>query len=177
MLNVRRLGMIAAVLAVSIFGVELTLSVLRQRSIDINVRAEGPPPSVSGAAVEGVAAPAPGEARSDAGSLLVSPGGAVVVDVAWRYRIGPRFPVTTLRAEITDSAGRIIAAGQFTIDCEGAGSLQCEGQQPLSLRFGAQDGGGESGPWPIGAYTLRVTRAYAGIAPMTLVDRPVIVAE
>lgn len=177
MLNVRRLGIIAAVLAVSIFGVELTLSVLRQRSIDITVRADGPTPSAARSAVEGSATPAPGEAQSDVGSLLVSPEGAVVVEVAWRYRIGPRFPVTVLRAEITDGAGQIVAAEEFTIDCDGAGSLQCDGEKPLNLRFGAQGGAGDARPWPVGAYTLRVTRAYAGIAPTTLVDRPVVVAQ
>jgi hypothetical protein len=176
-LNIRRLGIIAVVLAVSIFGVELALSVLRERSISINVRAEGTPPSVASAAVEGDAPPAPGEAQSDVGSLLVSPQGAVVVDIVWRYRIGPRFPITTLRAEVADGEGQIVAAEQFTIDCAGSGSMQCDGEMPLILRFGVRDGEGEAGAWPVGAFTLRVMRTYAGIAPTTLVDRPVIVAE
>lgn len=176
-MNIRRLGIIAAVLAVSILGAELTLSVLRQRDIDIAVRLDGPPPRAANAAVEGETTPAPGDEQSAVGSLLVSPEAAVVVDITWRYRIGPRFPITTLRAEISDGAGEIVSADEFTIDCASADSLQCDGAEPLTLRFGALDGEGEAAAWPIGAYTLRVTRAFAGIAPATLVDRPVIVAE
>ncbi|MCC7207676.1 MAG: hypothetical protein IT323_10230 [Anaerolineae bacterium] len=179
-MSVRRLAIIAVVLAVSIFGIELGLSVLRQRTIDVVVRVEGPPSSVASEAVAGNATPMPGEPASAVGSLLVSPPGIVIVDVAWRYRIGPRFPVTTLRAEISDGAGVVVASDELTITCETAGSLQCDGDQPLTLRFGSLDagaGGDTASLWPVGEYTLRVTRAFAGISPATLVNRPVIVAE
>ncbi len=179
-MSVRRLAIIAVVLAVSIFGVELVLSVLRQRTLDVVVRVEGPPPSVASEAVVGSPTPVPGEPASAVGSLLVSPQGIVIVDVAWRYRIGPRFPITILRAEISDSLGAVVASDELTINCDAAGSLQCDGDHPLALRFGNLDvgeGGDAASLWPVGEYRLRVTRSFAGISPATLVDRPVIVAE
>jgi hypothetical protein len=136
-----------------IFAVELGLSLFRVRMVTATVRAEGPAPA-------GLERPAgqPTPEAETGGSVRISPEGYVVVDAAWQYRIGPRFPTTTVRAQITDEAGTVVASDAHTFTCEGD-TLNCTGNHTFSLRYGLQDGAGSAQTWPVGTYTVQVTRA------------------
>ena len=162
----KRLGLYVFLIAAVIISVELALSVLRQRTIDIHIRVEGAPPAGAAASMAGGA---------DEGTLIVGTTATVVVDLDWTYRIGPRFPITIIRAEVQDANGEVVAETEYTIDCSLAGSLQCDGSHPLILAFDAPND--TRAPWPVGNYALHVTRAYVGIAPIELVTRQMQVAN
>jgi len=135
----KRAGLIAFVLIAFILILEITLSALRNRAIEIAFR-------------------------------------TLVTTIQWTYRIGPRFPVTTIRAAVQDESGKTVAATSHTIQC-GSDALSCVGDTPLALTFGVVDGAGTATQWPIGRYTVTVTRTYAGVenAPSVLTARPLTV--
>jgi hypothetical protein len=170
----KRAGLLVLLLAGSIISTELLLSVLRQRNINVDIRVEGKPP----ASMVSTPAPQPqNTAAPQAGTLYMAPDGSLVVNVIWSYRIGPKFPVTAVRAAVQDKSGDIVASAVYTITCETATSLLCEGQQPLALHFGEKDEAGQPTPWPVGSYTLQVTQASGGLIPLPLVERPIRVAN
>ncbi len=170
----KRAGLLVLILAGTIISVELVLSVLRQRNISIDIHIEGKPP----ASLVGTPTPqAPNNAASQAGTLYMAPDGSLVVNVIWTYRIGPRFPVTDVRATVQDKGGNTVASSAYTITCETATSLLCEGQQPLALHFGQTEDVNQPAAWPTGSYTLEVTQASGGLNPVSLVERSLQVAN
>lgn len=167
-LDPKRAGLIAFLLITFILILEITLSALRNRTIEIAFRVEGEIPQ---AAAAPNATPAPGQAPAQ-DVLFLAPSSALVTTVQWTYRIGPRFPVTTIRATVQDEGGNTVAAASHTIQC-GADALSCVGDTPLALAFGVIDGAGSAAQWPIGRYTVTVTRTYSGVenSPALLTER------
>ncbi len=168
----KRAGLIAFVLIAFILTLEITLSALRNRTIEIVFHVEGEIPQV--AAVP-EATPAPDQPTATE-VLFIGPSSTLVTTIQWTYHIGPRFPVTTIRAAVQDESGKTVAATSHTIQC-GSDALSCVGDTPLALTFGVVDGAGTATQWPIGRYTVTVTRTYAGVenAPSVLTARPLTV--
>jgi len=184
-MSFKRAGLLAAILFILIIGIEGTLSLVRQRNLYFEFRTEGTQPALAGlpTATPGPS-PVPGGNTAAgtsnapaAGSIIISTDGAVLIDMSWDYRIGPRFPITRVRAQVATKVGDPVASGVFTIDC-GTETLSCKGNHTFSLRFGLVDGQpapSEQKPWPVGEYVLRLTRD-EGLMEI-LAERPVIVAQ
>lgn len=169
----KRVGLWILLIAGGIFSVELTLSILRTRSVDAAIRIEGTAPVEVAPTGEsgGAAIPESGQAPA----LALAPDGSVLVDLTWTYRIGPRFPMTTLRAEAVDEGGQVVAAQTHTLDC-GSNTLDCSGSTMLRLRYGVTTEAGNAVPWPVGTYSIQVTRTDAGFKATPVLTRPVVVA-
>jgi hypothetical protein len=160
----KRVGLFLFVLCAGILGIELALSVLRQRNIGLDIRAEGPRPAINTSAQPSNGQATPEAASAPGGSVYITPEGSVVVDVTWSYRIGPRFPLTTVRADIVDDKGEAVSSAAHTFEC-GGDTLVCEGKQALTLQYGEKDGQGAAQPWPVGTYALHVVRIYPSDKP------------
>lgn len=172
----KRAGLLLVIACAGILGIELALSVLRQRVIAVEVRPEGPLPAVEVQTQPGNGAAIPEVGAEGVGSVRIAPEGGVSVDITWTYRIGPRFPVTTIRAEIVDDQGQTVASEAYTFECVGD-SLNCAGQRAFTLRYGVREGQGAAQPWPVGSYSLQVTRTYQGARAERLTVRPVQVID
>src|SRR5437879_5226879 len=128
-ISVRTLAMAAFAVALLVVCSEVTLTLLRTRSIEISFgiddKTTGP------ATAEAAATPDPGKSKT----WTIKPEGTITVDVRWNYRIGPRFTVTVIRAEaISPADSNIAASEEFTIDC-GTEVMQCQGDHQLKLNF------------------------------------------
>lgn len=167
----KRAGLIAFGLVALILVIEVTLSALRVRAIDISFRVDGERPPTAAQNPT----PAPDQPTGPE-TLYLAPSSDLVMEVRWTYTIGPRFPVTTIRAEMHDDAGKMVSAASHVITC-GESALQCEGDTPVTLAFGVVNGAGQDAQWPVGRYTVTVTRAYAGVSgsPVQLVQRSIAV--
>jgi hypothetical protein len=169
--TIKRLGLAVVVVGVLVFGAEGILSLLRQRNIDVIVQvADSTAASATPAATSELSS---SEAKPHV--LAISPPGGVEILVRWNYRIGPRFPITVVRAEALDNNQQIVASDTFTIDC-GNATLDCSGEHSLALYFRVKDSQGQRGLWPLGDYVLRITRAYADLSPAVLKTQPFEVA-
>lgn len=174
----KRIALFVLVMIVGAVGFELALNLLRQRSLEIQVRAEGTQPTLPQATPEGDSGSASDGAPQDPsqlGAVFLSTENALVVDVIWNYRIGPRFPKTVIRVEVQDKTGQVVAADGYTIECVQENALECSGKQSLALRFKAQDAADDRLPWQLGEYDLKVTRAYATLKPEVILTRPLVV--
>ena len=178
----KRLGLLALLFCLGVISIEGLLAILRQRTIILAFRTEGSQPTVVVATPQPGAptiTPSPEGAQPDdtnSGSILIATDGAVIIDVHWEYRIGPRFPVTIVQAQVHNTSGDIVAADKYTITC-GSDTMACTGERALTLRFGVRESTGTQATWPVGSYTLTVTRTFAGANTETLTERPLIVAE
>src|SRR4051794_6850577 len=160
------LGLLVVVLIALVFGTESILAVLRQRNLEVTVQlvdAQGVASTSEATDAAPQAAPANGTPApiSTLGTLPAD--GSVVVNAKWDYRIGPRFPQTTVRAQVTDSTGVVVASDEYSFDCASSDSMQCNGSQRLTLNFGVKNKAGTRSNWPAGGYNLIVTRAYADL--------------
>jgi hypothetical protein len=164
----KRIGLAAIIVGVLVFGAESILALLRQRNIYVTVQAQE-----SASAVSTPAATIEPATRSDpnANALSISPLGGVQLAVKWEYRIGPGFPITVVHAEALDSTQQVVAEDTFTIDC-GAASLECNGEHLLSLYYHVRDAKGQRIPWPISDFLLHITRTYAGLNPVLILNQP-----
>jgi hypothetical protein len=167
--TIKRLGLAVVVVGMLVFGAEGILSVLRQRTIDVIVQVADSASATPAATRE------PSSPEAQPRVLTISPLGGVEILVRWDYRIGPRFPITIIRAEALDSNQQVVASDTFKIDC-GNATLACRGEHPLALYFRVKDSQGQRGLWPLGDYVLRVTRAYADLSPAVLKTQPFQVA-
>lgn len=167
----KRLGLAVVIVGVLVFGVEGILSLLRQRTIDVIVQVE----NSSSANATPAATREPSSSAPQPRVLTISPLDGVEILVKWNYRIGPRFPITIVRAEALDDKQQIVASDTFRIDC-GNETLDCSGERPLALYFRVKESQGQRGLWPLGNYVLRVTRAYADLNATLLKTQPFEVA-
>ncbi len=171
----KRLGLIAAIMAVLVFGTEGILSLLRQRNIDVTLQVETSLPLATPDATQQAAGgPATPAAQGANSTLVIDPNGRVLVAVRWDYKIRPTFPHTLIRAEALDQSGNIVASDKYAIDC-GSASLNCSGSTSLALAFGVQEQNGVKTAWPAGPYTVQVTRAFTELNTTILVRRPLTV--
>lgn len=161
-MSVKRLGLPIALLVVAILSIEVTLTALRQRQIDVIF-------SVSSAALTTTDSEASAERDADDPVLVLAPDGELTVTVAWSYQIGPRFPTTTVRARVQDERGQTVAEESLSITCKNA--LGCSGSQALALRYGVRAEGDQESDWAIGRYVVQVTRAYSGQEPVEISSR------
>ena len=163
------LGVLVLGLIVVIFSTEGILALLRQRNLTATVELRDAQGIVAtqAATSDATAEVTPSASTSGKPQAISSLGtlpadGSLVVNARWSYSIGPRFPQTTVRAQVTDTVGVIVATDTYVIDC-GGNTLDCSGDHPLTLVYGVKEGEGSRANWPAGSYTLRVTRAYAGL--------------
>ena len=179
----KRAGLLIGVLVCGVLAFELTMTFLRQRTVSITIRTTGSAvtvPTPFPLTGDATPTPIPEDARqigeSNVGStIFIARDGVVLLDVTWDYRIGPRFPPTLIRADVTDGQGGIVAAHSHTITCDQVNALACSGVATISLTFNEQDGVGEGGLWQTGRYMLNITRAYAGLRPEIILRREVTV--
>lgn len=173
---VKRIGLIFVVAVVAVIVIEGALSILRSRDITAIVSVDGPPvENLPTAEASAGATPDPAAVTA----LIMSDKGNVLVEVGWVYRIGPKFARTLIRAEAINDKKEVVAAEEFTVDC-GTATLQCEGSTILTLNFGrltTATAEPVSGEWSAGEYTIRVTRAFAGLATAIVTEQTVIVFE
>ncbi len=161
----KRLGIAVVVVAALVFGIEGVLALLRQRSISVVIRVEDAQGVATTPDPASAATPDP---EGEGSGLTLDPGGRVVVNVRWDYRIGPRFPRTLIRAEALDQAGKVVSAEAYTVDC-GSASLACTGTTSMALEYGKP---GTTAAWPAGNYVVRVTRAFTELSTTLLVQQP-----
>lgn len=186
-LDAKRLGLIALLLVILIIGIEGTLTLLRKRDVSASIAVVSQRPT---------ATPTPLGQVSDATldpatvGLIMTDDGNVVVTATWAYSIGPRFPQTTIRAIAFDQANEIVASASQFVDCS-ASTLNCDGTTVLTLRYGemAQPDSATTrtpqptlsatiaaGRWPLGTYTILVTRAYEGFNAVDVARENIVVA-
>ncbi|MBO9308416.1 MAG: hypothetical protein J7551_01375 [Chloroflexi bacterium] len=160
-MSVKRLGLPIALLVVAVLSLEIGLTALRQRQIDVTFTVH----SAAQAAVDSEAA----EGAADDPVLVLTPDGELTVTVAWSYQIGPRFPTTTVHARVQDERGQTVAEDSMSITCQNA--LGCSGSQELALRYGVRAKGDQASEWAPGRYVVRVMRAYSGQEPVEISSR------
>lgn len=160
-MSMKRTGLAVGLLVLFVLVVELILSGMRTREVTVSFRIENGPNT---------------QFVRDESALVLRPSSIFLVDVRWLYRIGPRFPQTEIRAEITTDEGVLIAENTFTIDC-GASAFDCSGVRPLDMAYGTLADKTTSERWPAGRYRLTVTRAYSGQAAVQIVERPITVLQ
>ncbi len=164
----KRLGLAVIVVAAMIFGTESVLALLRQRNVTVVIEVKDQQPN----------APTPDAAPPDrSGGMTIKPDSALVARVAWDYKIGPRFPETIVHANVTDRAtGKIVASGEYKINC-GTETLNCGGMTPVPLDFGVENNQGTRAAWPVGDYTVQVTRTFVGFKPVSLINMSLRVSD
>jgi hypothetical protein len=168
-LSTRTLAIAAVVVGLLVFCSEVTLALVRSRSIDVTFGTG----AGSASATPDVAA-TPDAAKSSV--LTIKAIEPLNVTVKWNYRIGPRFPVTVIRAEaISPSDNHIAASEEYTIDC-GAEALQCSGEHLFELHYGVKDKQGTPLPWPLGDYLVQVSQHYSNLQSSPLRSQPFKVA-
>jgi hypothetical protein len=161
-MSVKHLGLPIAILIVAVLTIEIGLTVLRQRQIDVTF-------AVHSAALTAADSEAALERDADEPMLVLTPDGELIVTVAWSYQIGPRFPTTTVHARVQDERGQTVAEESLSITCKNA--LGCSGTQELALRYGVRAEGDQEADWALGRYVVQVTRAYSGQAPVEISSR------
>jgi hypothetical protein len=164
----KRLGLAVIIMAGLVFGIEGVLTLLRQRNIYVVIQVQDKQQvqfATPQATSEAGALPATPEAKSK--SLIMTPDGTLEVQVRWDYRIGPRFPVTVVRADVLNTNQDLVASESYTIDC-GIEALECNGNTPLLLNFGIKDKAGTRAPWPDGEYSVLVIRTFVGFKPSVI---------
>jgi len=170
------LGCFTVVVIVCIITVEGTLALLRQRTVLATLEIQ----NAAGVAATPTPEPIPGSSAqptpvSGSSALTLAPDETLVVHIHWMYRIGPRFPDTTIQAISQDSNGQIVASGSYMILC-GAETIECDGDQRLLLKFGVKDATGTAATWPTGSYTVVVTSSIADLKPVPLLEKSFAVA-
>jgi hypothetical protein len=160
-MSVKHLGLPIALLIVAVLSIEIGLTALRQRQIDVTFAVHG----AAQAAADSEAA----EREVNEPVLVLAPDGALTVTVAWSYQIGPRFPTTTVHARVQDERGQTVAEDSMSITCQNA--LGCSGTQELALRYGVRAEGDQQAEWALGRYVVQVTRAYSGQEPVEISSR------
>jgi hypothetical protein len=156
----KRLGLIAFVMALLVFGTEGVLALLRQRTITVLVTLLDSQSPAATAAAANSSGPATPPAVSTLQTML--PDGTVLAQITWNYHIGPRFPVTNIHAVVLDNQQHPVASDAYQIDC-GADTIDCSGSYTLSLDYGILEKTGTHTLWPLGDYTLQITRAYGDL--------------
>jgi hypothetical protein len=179
-LMMRRLAGLAVVMALIVFGSELTLSTLRTRAINVNFGVElrfSPtplPPSVPTPTPSRTPDPRKEQPTATATPLIpfLAAGDALIIDGVWEYKIGPRFQVITIRAQafIPDRDVPVAETSQV-IDC-GTAIIECNGKFRLALNYQISDpnapGGKRTIPWPLGDYKVKVEQSAGGLKYTTL---------
>jgi hypothetical protein len=169
------LGVLVVILIVLIFSIEGILAVFRQRNLSVTVELRDAQGIVATMAATGeptittTSAAGTPQAIASLGSLPTD--GALVVNINWNYLIGPRFPQTTVSAEVTDNIGVVVAWDTYVFQCGTGNSLECKGSSTLPLEFGVKNKQGIRTNWPAGSYTLQVRRAYADLKSTTVLTQ------
>lgn len=189
MLNPKRAGLLLGGLILLVLVLEGGLSLLRTRNVTALVSAAGPTaiPTVTPVS-SGTPNPDATAEPQVAAALVISTKGNLRVEVTIDYRIGPRFPSTTVRAEVVNSSGNLVSAVEQRFEC-GTDALRCNGNITLSPVFGTimQTSGNNATPimiataldptWPIGTYTLRVMRSLGGLDALNVLEQRFLIAE
>lgn len=160
----KRLAVAVVVMVVIVFGSESVLALLRHWTIDVETQVTDAAGLVvtPDATVDASVTATPGPTPTPQPFTSLKPDQHLNVDVTWDYRIGPRFPLTVVHADVLrESDDAIVTSGDYKIDC-GTAALSCSGSTKFSLF--PKDGN----PWQVGDYVLTLTRAYAGLNPQTL---------
>lgn len=182
-MNPRTAGLLIGLLVLVILLFEGSLALLRTRdvrasvSVQSNIPTATPTPRLVG---QPTFTPDP-----LAASLRMTGDGRVLVDIDWSFRIGPRFPATTVRAVALTDDQRVVASAEYTFDC-GSEPLNCTGKNTLTLTYGTlSEADGTPTPgvtpippgseWPVGSYTVVVTRAFTGLADVEVSRQSILV--
>ena len=186
-LDAKRLGLIALLLVILIIGIEGTLTLLRKRDVSASITVVSQRPTATPTVLGQVP---PNGATPDpfAVGLIMTDDGSVVVKATWAYSIGPRFPQTTIRALAFDKDNQVVASASQFVDCSSS-TLSCDGTTTLTLRYGelaqpdsattrtpAPPPAATTGRWPLGDYTILVTRAYEGFNAVDVAREKITVA-
>jgi hypothetical protein len=173
-MKIRILSIAAIGVALAIFVVEGTLAQLRQRNLEVTIEITDAQGKITTTLVAPSGAETPTAAPGAVPSVLtLKPDDSLRARVAWDYRIGPRFQITVVHAEVSrNDTHEVVASDDYTIDC-GSAPLQCQGATILLLDFAVKGDQGTRAPWPTGDYTLRVTRTYVGFKPVPLTSQPI----
>jgi len=168
------LGCFTVFVIVCIFAIEGTLALLRQRTVVASVEIQNaagltvtPTPQPTAEAGSNSSGSAQTTPASKSTPLVLAADEILVVHVRWAYHIGPRFPDTSVAAVLQDSKGQVVATASYIIQC-GAETIDCNGDQPLPLKYGIKDGSGTAEIWPADTYTLDVSSAIADLKPTSL---------
>lgn len=171
----QRLAGVAFLIALLVFGTELTLSTLRTRAINVGFGIElrfSPtplPPEIPTATPTRTPDPRKEQPTATATPLIpfLAAGDALIVEGNWEYKIGPRFQTVTIRASayIPDRTQPVAEATQI-IDC-GNEIIECNGKFRLALNYEIPDATAPSGkrsiPWPVGEYKVKVEQSAGGL--------------
>ncbi|MCS6870550.1 MAG: hypothetical protein RML95_05390 [Anaerolineae bacterium] len=157
---IKRLGLPIALLIVSVLSIEIVLTVLRQRSIEVTFSARNAAP---------LNTEAEAQVSADEPVLVLTPDGELSVTVTWSYQIGPRFPTTVVQARVQNERGETVAEDSLSITCRNP--LGCNGNQTLELRYGVREDGDQATNWALGRYVVQVTRTYSGQEPVEISSR------
>ena len=188
-IDAKRGGVIALILVVLVIGIEGTLTLLRKRDVSasisvVSLRPTATPTSLGHAQPNG-ATPDPVTV-----GLIMTDDGNVIVNATWAYSIGPRFPQTVIRAVAIDQNTQVVASASQFVDCSSS-TLSCDGKAVLTLQYGvlAQPDSQtrrtpvptatatlSTGRWPLGEYTILVTRAYEGFDAVEVAREKIVVA-
>ncbi|MEP7289265.1 MAG: hypothetical protein ABI947_26230 [Chloroflexota bacterium] len=177
------IGVLLLVVVGIVFSTESILAGLRKRDVFVNVQIQDAKGVIATEAataaptttVNAGATPAAGAtAVVKITTLTLDPDGTVVVQARWTYKIGPTFPITTIRAQALNSTGVVVADDLYKINC-GTDSLDCTGNHTLMLNYGVQNSQGTRTPWPADDYTIKVTRSYGDLKATDLLPQAVTV--
>jgi hypothetical protein len=183
-LDAKRLGIIALFLVILVIGIEGTLTLLRKRDVSASISVVSQRPTATPTVLGQANGATPDPLTV---GLIMTDDGSVVVRATWAYSIGPRFPQTTIRALALDKDNQVVASASQFVDCS-ASTLSCDGNAVLSLRYGEmaqpdsettrtpQPTPSATGRWPLGDYTILVTRAYEGFNAVDVAREKITVA-
>jgi hypothetical protein len=181
MRNRAGLGLLAILMFACVFGIEAILSVMRVRKLSVTVDVQDAQGVVLNATAEATDAAGVSKTPTPQGNIALEPlilpvDGTLVVNARWDYRIGPTFPQTIFRAQVTDANRKIVAANGYKLNC-GSNSMECRGTAPLTLNFGVINSDGTRENWPAGEYQLRVTQSTGDLKIFDLLTQPIIVSD
>jgi hypothetical protein len=177
----------AVLIALVVFGSEVVLSGLRTRTIRVSYSVDvrftptpipaGIPTAIPSETPE-LGRPTPTITPTPT-FLFVAAGEAMVINVNWDYRIGPRFQKVIVRAT-AKLQDRQVAQSATTIDC-GSEIMQCSGTSQIALNYTVPDAASQSGvrivPWPAGDYTVLIEQSAGGLTYTRLAETSFRVVE
>ena len=176
-------GVLLVIVVGIVFSTESILAGLRQRDVFVSVQIQDAKGIIATEAANAAPTAAVGTAVTPGSgataiakitTLTLDPDGTVVVQARWTYKIGPTFPITTIRAQALNSIGVVVADDLYKINC-GSDSLNCAGTHALMLNFGIQNSQGTRAQWPADDYTIKVTRSYGDLKASDLLPQAVTV--
>jgi len=152
-LSIGCLGILVVLAAGIVFGSESILALMRKRDISATIAVVDP--NTGAVTAQSKAASAQATPQP---TLVMLPNGSIAVHLAWTYKIGPRFPITVITTNVSDSQNNVVTTDMYKIDC-GSETLDCSNSVDRVL------GPPKGGTWTAGTYRVDVAFSRADLAP------------